>query len=121
MELYNQTNFVNVILKQILKAEKAAQKAEDAMKKVQQFLANMSHEIRTPMTAIIGFTKVVLKTELTIQQKDYLTAIKMSGDALLVLVNDILDLAKVDAVKMTFEQKPFKMSTSINLFLIYFL
>src|SRR5688572_26038448 len=80
----------------------------------------MSHEIRTPMNAIIGFTKVVLKTELTAKQKEYLTAIKMSGDALIVLINDILDLAKVDAGKMTFEQIPFKMSLSISAMLHLF-
>ena len=80
------------------------------MKSKQQFLSNMSHEIRTPMNAIIGFTKVLLKTDLTAKQKEYLTAIKMSGDALIVLINDILDLAKVDAGKMIFEQTPFKMA-----------
>src|SRR6202034_1442851 len=76
-------------------AEEAKSKAEDAVKAKQQFLSNMSHEIRTPMNAIIGFTKVVLKTDLSVKQKEYLTAIKMSGDALIVLINDILDLAKV--------------------------
>ncbi|MCX6210552.1 MAG: ATP-binding protein [Bacteroidetes bacterium] len=95
------------------KAEAAMRIAEDAVKAKQQFLSNMSHEIRTPMNAIIGFTKVVLKTELSAKQKEYLTAIKMSGDALIVLINDILDLAKVDAGKMTFEQTPFKMAMSI--------
>ncbi|MCK9311824.1 MAG: ATP-binding protein [Bacteroidales bacterium] len=94
-------------------AERATKIAEDAVKAKQQFLSNMSHEIRTPMNAIIGFTKVLLKTELTARQKEYLTAIKMSGDALIVLINDILDLAKVDAGKMTFEQIPFNMSLSI--------
>jgi PAS domain S-box-containing protein len=96
------------------KAENATQIAEDAVKAKQQFLSNMSHEIRTPMNAIIGFTKVLLKTELSAKQKEYLTAIKMSGDALIVLINDILDLAKVDAGKMTFEQTPFKMASSIS-------
>lgn len=95
------------------KAESATRIAEDAVKAKQQFLSNMSHEIRTPMNAIIGFTKVLLKTELSVKQKEYLTAIKMSGDALIVLINDILDLAKVDAGKMTFEQTPFKMALSI--------
>ena len=85
------------------KAESATRIAEDAVKAKQQFLSNMSHEIRTPMNAIIGFTKVVLKTELSSKQKEYLTAIKTSGDALIVLINDILDLAKVDAWKITFE------------------
>ncbi|MBK8882988.1 MAG: response regulator [Bacteroidales bacterium] len=96
------------------RAEKAAKTAEDAVKSKQQFLSNMSHEIRTPMNSIIGFTKVLLKTNLTERQKGYLTAIKMSGDALTVLINDILDLAKVDAGKMNFEQIPFKMSASIS-------
>jgi signal transduction histidine kinase/CheY-like chemotaxis protein len=96
-----------------LKAEAARKIAEDAVKAKQQFLSNMSHEIRTPMNAIIGFTKVVLKTELTLRQIEYLNAIKTSGDALIVLINDILDLAKVDAGKMIFEQTPFKMERSI--------
>ncbi|MDB5267694.1 MAG: hypothetical protein JWP58_734, partial [Hymenobacter sp.] len=95
------------------KAESATQIAEDAVKAKQQFLSNMSHEIRTPMNAIIGFTKVVLKTELTDKQQEYLTAIKLSGDTLIVLINDILDLAKVDAGRMTFEQIPFKLSASV--------
>jgi PAS domain S-box-containing protein len=95
-------------------AETAAQIAEDAVKSKQQFLSNMSHEIRTPMNAIIGFTKVLLKTKLTVKQKEYLTAIKLSGDSLTVLINDILDLAKVDAGKMIFEQTPFKMAASVS-------
>jgi PAS domain S-box-containing protein len=102
------------------KAEDATRVAEDAVKSKQQFLSNMSHEIRTPMNAIIGFTKVVLKTDLTAKQKEYLTAIKMSGDALIVLINDILDLAKVDAGKMTFVQTPFKMALSLSAMLHLF-
>ena len=96
------------------KAESATQIAEDAVKAKQQFLSNMSHEIRTPMNAIIGFTKVLLKTNLSLKQKEYLSAIKVSGDALIVLINDILDLAKVDAGKMSFEKTPFKMAESIS-------
>lgn len=102
------------------KAESATRIAEDAVKAKQQFLSNMSHEIRTPMNAIIGFTKVVLKTDLSAKQKEYLTAIKTSGDALIVLINDILDLAKVDAGKMTFEQIPFKMTATISAMLHLF-
>jgi two-component system CheB/CheR fusion protein len=97
-----------------VKAEKATEIAEDAVKAKQQFLSNMSHEIRTPMNAIIGFTKVVLKTDITAKQKEYLTAIRLSGNSLIVLINDILDLAKVDAGKMTFEEIPFKLSSSIS-------
>jgi len=102
------------------KAESATRIAEDAVKAKQQFLSNMSHEIRTPMNAIVGFTKVVLKTELSAKQKEYLMAIKMSGDALIVLINDILDLAKVDAGKMSFEETPFKMALSISAMLHLF-
>jgi CheY-like chemotaxis protein len=72
------------------------------------------------MNAIIGFTKVVLKTDLNAKQKEYINAIKFSGDALIVLINDILDLAKVDAGKMIFEKIPFKMSTSISAMLHLF-
>ncbi len=96
------------------KAETAQLAAEDAMQAKQQFLSNMSHEIRTPMNAIIGFTSVLLKSKLEKTQEEYLTAIKVSGDALLVLINDILDLAKVDAGKMTYEQIPFNLATSLS-------
>jgi PAS domain S-box-containing protein len=103
-----------------LNAENSTRIAEDAVKSKQQFLSNMSHEIRTPMNAIIGFTKVVLKTDLSAKQHEYLTAIKISGDALIVLINDILDLAKVDSGKMSFEQVPFKMALSISAMLHLF-
>ena len=103
-----------------IKAEDATRIAKNAVKAKQQFLSNMSHEIRTPMNAIIGFTKVLLKTDLSTKQKEYLQAIKMSGDALIVLINDILDLAKVDAGKMIFEQTPFKMALSISAMLHLF-
>jgi PAS domain S-box-containing protein len=103
-----------------IKAESATLIAETAVKAKQQFLSNMSHEIRTPMNAIIGFTKVLLKTDTSSKQKEYLQAIKLSGDALIVLINDILDLAKVDAGKMVFERTPFKMAMSISAMLHLF-
>lgn len=95
-------------------AEAASLIAGEAVRAKQQFLSNMSHEIRTPMNAIIGFTKVLFKTVLSVKQIEYLNAIKTSGDALIVLINDILDLAKVDAGKMIFEHIPFKMANSIS-------
>ncbi len=72
------------------------------------------------MNAIIGFTNVVLKTTLDDNQREYIGAIKSSGDALIVLINDILDLAKVDAGKMTFEEKPFNLSDAISAMLQLF-
>ncbi|WP_269684850.1 CheR family methyltransferase [Flavobacterium lacustre] len=95
-------------------AEQKTKIAEDALKFKQQFLSNMSHEIRTPMNAIVGFTNVILKTDLNQQQKDYIDAIKTSGEALIVLINDILDLAKVDAGKMSFDKNPFCLQESIS-------
>lgn len=113
-------NIENALIQAKESAEKAKKIAEDAMQAKQTFLSNMSHEIRTPMTAIIGFSKVVLKTNLTEKQKEYITAIKTSSDALLVLINDILDLAKVDAGKMTFDLFPFNLKSSISVMLHLF-
>ncbi|MHB8260007.1 MAG: PAS domain-containing hybrid sensor histidine kinase/response regulator [Bacteroidia bacterium] len=96
------------------KAKQAQQLAEDTVKSKQRFLANMSHEIRTPMNSVIGFTNVLLKTDLTTKQKEYLSAIKTSGESLIVLINDILDLAKVNAGKISFEHLPFKIGVSLS-------
>lgn len=94
-------------------AEHKTLMAEEALKFKQQFLSNMSHEIRTPMNSIVGFTNVVLKTDLNEKQKEYIDAIKKSGESLIVLINDILDLAKVDAGKMTFSNIPFSLEETI--------
>lgn len=88
--------------------------AESATKSKQQFLSNMSHEIRTPLNSILGFTNVLLKTKLGVEQKEFVQAIKTSGTSLHQLINDILDLAKVDAGRMTFEKQPFEIHKSIK-------
>ena len=117
-KIIEETNIKLTEAKQI--AELKTKIAEEAAQSKQQFLSNMSHEIRTPMNAIIGFTKVILKTELSAKQKEYLTAIKTSGNSLIILINDILDLAKVDAGKMTFVQAPFKLALSVSAMLHIF-
>ncbi|MCE3294794.1 MAG: hypothetical protein K0R65_508 [Crocinitomicaceae bacterium] len=101
-------------------AEVKTQIAEDALKAKQQFLSNMSHEIRTPMSGVIGFANAVLKTKLDPKQREYLTAIKTSGDALIVLINDILDLAKADSGKMIFMKSPFNLSALLSVVLQLF-
>ncbi|MBK9541566.1 MAG: response regulator [Bacteroidetes bacterium] len=80
----------------------------------QQFLANMSHEIRTPMNAIVGLTNLLIKSPLNEQQEKYLTVIKKSGANLLVIINDILDLAKIESGKMELEAVPFPLIAAIH-------
>ena len=79
-----------------------------------QFLANMSHEIRTPLSGIIGFTKILLRGNITEKQKEQLTTIKISSDILLVVINDILDLAKIEAGKMILEETELNVQNLTN-------
>ncbi|PUU89420.1 response regulator [Halanaerobium sp.] len=96
-----------IIIKSINEKEKARQKAESANQAKSEFLANMSHEIRTPINAIKGLVHLVLDTDLSIQQKDYLEKIKSSTESLSQLINDILDFSKIEAGELTLEEKDF--------------
>ncbi|CAK0771745.1 two-component system, sensor histidine kinase and response regulator [Gammaproteobacteria bacterium] len=96
----------NIDIENIKQSEWAAEQANRAKS---EFLANMSHEIRTPMNAIIGLTQLVLETELTSKQQDYLQKVKNSAHALLGILNDILDYSKLEAGQLTLEAVDFRL------------
>lgn len=104
-----------VVLKEknrIIEAEKERAKASERAK--HQFLANMSHEIRTPMNAIKGMTDILLRRDPKKEQLEYLSGIKQSSDSLLVIINDILDLSKVEAGKVELEKVAFSPASVIR-------
>lgn len=96
---------------QLLLATKAA---DTASKAKSLFLANMSHEIRTPMNGVIGLTELILRTKLTSVQKDYLEKLQYSSNNLLHILNDILDLSKIEAGKFTIEQTEFNFKQMLD-------
>ncbi len=105
---------LEITIRQKELAEYEKQRAEQSEKFKQQFLANMSHEIRTPMNSVMGLTNLLIKTNLDEQQRKYLNVIRRSSENLLVIINDILDLSKIEAGKMDFEKISFSIEDALE-------
>ncbi len=100
--------------KATLALQKAKDEAERALVVKEAFLANMSHEIRTPMNGLMNMVDLLADTPLTAQQQDYLRTVQDSSKTLLAIVNDILDLSKIEAGKMTLQRKPTRLSALVD-------
>src|SRR5680860_118645 len=105
---------VKARVKTKLQLQKPISAAESANEAKSQFLANMSHEIRTPMNGIFGFLELLNHSQLSQEQREYIREAKSSSETLLHLINDILDLSKIESGKLTLEIMNFKLRTAVE-------
>lgn len=111
----NQLELVNTRLNEVIQqAEQSARSADIANKAKSDFLATMSHEIRTPLNGVIGFMEMLLGTELNEEQREYAETVRSSGEALMALINDVLDFSKIESGHLNLEVREFHLTRMLR-------